>query len=320
MHYMVCISGFAGAGKDECASQLVHGHNAVQTGLADPGKRHMADSYGFTEQQLFGPSPFRNEGDTRIEKNSFRGFGLKSWTKSLPADLKEPTDKKYAINPEKRYWVFERQFWKPVDITLDQPRPYVIDETNKEGFATQTVFVQEGDPEFWLSPREALQIYLEKMNTLDVYTWVRHGVNTHHFLSSGKYDYNRMKGLIPVDRTTPKRDSHFLTCFADFRHIPEIQYVREYSERPDVSVFPILIRVKRPSIPVPPYNHRSETEQVKIRDAAFDAVVHNDRDLSYLYAQIDNVIQRAKAGDIAPNPWRESYVIADRRPEEGYAP
>lgn len=199
------------------------------------------------------------------------------------------------------------------------------------------VFVQEGDPEFWLSPREALQQYMEHMNKLDVYTWIRKGVEDQLLLASGNYAYSRMNGLIPVEEAWAKakygEGGHLLhpsglvaegpnpiTCFADFRHIPEIQYVREISGRSLVPFTPVLVRVKRPSIKVPPYNHRSETEQVKIRDAAFDTILHNDKDIPHLHAQIEDVIRRAMAGDIPPNPWREEYVIPDRKPEEGYAP
>ena len=78
MHYIIAISGFSGSGKDEAVSQLIRKYYAIQTGLADPGKRHLADAYGFTEEQLFGPSHFRNAGDLRIPKNSLENLVLKN--------------------------------------------------------------------------------------------------------------------------------------------------------------------------------------------------------------------------------------------------
>jgi hypothetical protein len=314
MHYIVCISGFAGAGKDECASQLVRGHSAVQTGLADPGKRHMADAYGFTEKQLFGPSQFRNAGDVRIPKNAFYERGLEH-VLEFPEGVVDAADDKYKLEKDQKYWVY-------TSVMFDGRRPW-----HRAGSGHYNVFVREGDPEFWLSPREALQQYLEKMNQLDVYTWIRKGIEDQLLLATGRWSYNRMRGLVRADdpeadsRTMIDRSSqHAVTCFADFRHIPEVQYIRDLADRSLVPFKPVLIRVKRPSVPVPPYNHRSETEQVKIRDAAFDAVVHNDKDLPYLYAQVDDVVRRAMAGDLPPKSWREEYVIADRKPEEGYAP
>jgi hypothetical protein len=316
MHYMVCISGFAGAGKDECASQLVKHHYAVQTGLADPGKRHMADAYGFTEQQLFGPSPFRNAGDVRIEKNSFRDLGLKRWEGALPQELQSELD------PEARYWTFSQH-----ESVLDG---YGIKDIHEyrtpSGSGMWTMFIKEGDPKFWLSPREALQIYLEKMNQLDVYTWIRKGVEDQLLLATGRWGYTRMRGLVRADDedfiNTKMVDTAKdpITCFADFRHIPEIEYVRKLAARSLVPFLPILVRVKRPSIKKPPYNHRSETEQTLIRDAAFDFIVQNDQDLPHLYRQIDDIIRRAKSGDIPLNPWRDDYVVKDHNPGEGYIP
>jgi hypothetical protein len=309
MHYMFCISGFAGAGKDECAGRLVKEHHATQTGLADPGKRHMADAYGFTEQQLFGPSPFRNAGDVRIPKNTFYEYGLEELLGQVfPHHIVAGKDPKYAIDTKKKYWVYATHF-------LDDRRPYLQRE---DGWL---IFVQEGDPEFWLSPREALQQYLEKMNQLDVYTWIRKGVADQLMLASPAplepRKYDRMKGLV-FGENGPARN-HQITCFADFRHIPEVQYVRDLAARND-QFKPILIRVKRPSIPVPPYNHRSETEQVKIRDTAFDFIVHNDKDLPHLYGQMDSIVTRVLDEKVRVKHWSREYVLPDRKPEEGYAP
>jgi hypothetical protein len=321
MHFMFCISGFAGAGKDECASQLVKEHYAVQTGLADPGKRHMADAYGFTEQQLFGPSQFRNAGDVRIPKNAFYGdlengrSSLQESDQTFPPDVVAGTEPKHKINLKKKYWIL-------ISNAFDDRRPW-----RQNGDGSWTIFVQEGDPEFWLSPREALQMYLEQMNKLDVYTWIRKGIEDQLFLATGRWGYSRMRGLVRADdedfgetKSIGHERQNAVTCFADFRHISEVQYVRDLAAHSLVPFRPVLIRVKRPSIPAPPYDHRSEIEQTKIRDAAFDAIVHNDQDLPHLYAQIDSIIRRAMAGEIPPNPWREEYVIADRKPEEGYAP
>lgn len=328
MHYMFCISGFSGAGKDECASRLVNHYQAVQTGLADPGKRHMADAYDFTEQQLYGPSHFRNAGDVRIPKNIFYDRKLQRFSDSFPSDLVEAGEEKYKFNPEKKYWTYS------AIVQGYQPRPHVLleqDPRHKFMGESMKIFVQEGDPEFWLSPREALQQYMEKMNQLDIYTWIRKGIENQLFLATRKYGYNRMMGLVQLETAKVQgisstrlsvvpQGENIHTCFADFRHIPEIQYTKELAERSFVKFQPVLIRVKRPNIPKPPYDHRSETEQVKIRDAAFDAIVHNDKDLPHLYAQIDAVISRAISGDIPPNPWKTDYVIPGRKPEEGYAP
>ena len=316
---MICISGYAGSGKDECAGRIVKGFGAIQTGLADSGKRHLADVYGFTEQQLFGPSHFRNDGDVRIQKNSFRKFNLEKWKGPLPEfENKSSFDKKYIPDPEKKYWTYMVKDFG----NIGKLRPCI--DAKIAGY--ETVFVKEGDPEFWLSPREALQIYLEKMNTLDIYTWIRKGIEDQIYLASGKFEYHRMQGVFRKDKTPEDFDSgsvqskDVITCFADFRHIQEIQYARDFSKRSLVAFKPVMIRVKRPSIPVPPYDHRSETEQVKIRDAAFDAIINNDSDLPSLYVKVDEVITKVISGEIQLKTWKDEYVKDSQNPSDGYAP
>jgi hypothetical protein len=323
MHYIICISGFAGSGKDAAASLLVNKYGAVQTGLADPGKRHMADAYDFSEQQLFGPSQFRNAGDLRIPKNSFRGRGpsqaLRRWNGPLPENLEE--GKIHKLSSDKNYWTY---------LTPIPEIPWRLDPHSDNGlFETRQIFVTEGDPEFWLSPREALQVYLEKMNHLDVYTWIRKGVKDQLLLATGRWGYHRMKGLIRADEELQEPvfsatkwvkpgSSDPITCFADFRHISEIQYIRGLALENGSTFTPVLVRIKRPSVAKPPYNHRSETEQTQIRDAAFDFVVHNDGDLPHLYNLMDDIVQYIKSHGFTSKPWDDSYVVENHDPEEGY--
>ncbi len=309
-HLMVCISGFSGAGKDECALQLVQNHRAVQTGLADPAKRHMADVYGFTEQQLFGPSKFRNAGDIRWMKNNGVELGLKKFQGELP-EVSIPMGAGAMVgklDSEKSYWTYESRD--------PGTRPY-IPSTLGNG----TVFVEECDPEFWLSPREVLQQYCEKLNNFVLNTWIHKGVEDQLYIASGLYTYARMRGLVKQEEGRWNNDLETtVTCFADFRHIHEVKFVRKFAKSSMVPFEPVLVRVKRPSIKKPPYNHRSETEQVKIRDAAFDVVIENDKTVADLHRAIDKAVYDKVAGNLPEKKWSDSYVLPDRQPEEGYAP
>ncbi len=317
-HLMICISGFSGAGKDECALQLVQNHRAVQTGLADPAKRHMADVYGFTEQQLFGPSKVRNAGDLRWMKNNGVELGLKKHTGTLPETVYLPIGSDGSggrltgkLDPELHYWTYESR-----DPGVRTYAPSTL--------GNGTIFVEEGDPEFWLSPREVLQQYCEKLNNFVLDTWIHKGVKDQLHVASGLYRYERMRGLIKESEGRWNHDLETtVTCFADFRHIHEVKFVRNFANfaKPTAAPFtPILVRVKRPSIKIPPYNHRSETEQIKIRDAAFDVVIDNDKTVADLHRAIDKVVYDKIAGNLPDKPWSDSYVLPDRRPEEGYAP
>jgi len=62
---LVVLSGEAGAGKDAVARILVEEHGWVSHSLSGPMKRFMADLMGFTDDQLYGASKFRNEPDPR---------------------------------------------------------------------------------------------------------------------------------------------------------------------------------------------------------------------------------------------------------------
>jgi hypothetical protein len=65
MKRLIVLSGEAGAGKDSLAKLLVEEFGWTLYSLAGPLKRFAADMFGFTEQQLYGPSSFRNAPDPR---------------------------------------------------------------------------------------------------------------------------------------------------------------------------------------------------------------------------------------------------------------
>lgn len=266
-HYMVGISGFSGSGKDTVANALIGGFDAVRIGCADPAKRHMADLYGFTEEQLFGPSEKRNAGDLRYPKHSNLILIKRNHTEIgdtfFDYDL---VSERVALDPNATYYSFcEHRSSESIQYNL----PYEVVNTNKRVY-----YVIEGDPNFWLSPREALQKYCELMNTMYLDTWIRKSIETQIQLAAEypKYSYSNMHGLVNVEYPLDTRNTYLVTCSPDFRHKHEVKLIREYEKGDTISV---LIRVKRPSIPKPPYQHRSEIEQTTIPDSEFDFVLDN---------------------------------------------
>jgi hypothetical protein len=268
-HIIICVSGFSGVGKDEFVNRLVNNHLAIHTGLADPAKRHMANLYGFTRAQLFGPSSYRNAGDLRYPKPKFYSFGLRLLSVNEYKD--EP-----GIDLSKKYWGYYHD-------TLEK-----------------TCLVQEGDPSYWLSPRESLQLYCELMNNLYSNTWVRHGIDIHIQLMQRTIDqpnndyeimllnqYDRMKGVFEQPYVKQCNDGIAITCFSDFRHKHEIRFTREAA---GTQYEPIIVRIKRPSISKPPYDHRSETEQATIADSEFDCIVNNDGSIEDLHKKADQLV------------------------------
>ncbi len=309
---MVCVSGYSGSGKDEVAKVLAKKYDALQTGLANPAKRHMADLYGFTETQLFGPSAERNKGDLRYPKPSFHDAGLQKCGVHPITDPEIESIVGKKPNPEKEYWWFDAHPGTSPHFRPDMPLVH-----GKLG--NVMAFVEAGDPAFWLSPREALQKYCELMNTMFADTWINKGIEIHKKLAEVeifeteegstmrcppadhvgtvikmmRYRYHRMHGLIcqmdspPNERET--EEDFVVTCFADFRHKHEIRLARASASK---TVLPVMIRVKRPSVPKPPFNHRSETEMADIPDEVFDFVIDNDGTLEDLRIKTEAVMQR----------------------------
>lgn len=62
------ISGLAGSGKDTFAQLLAKQHGFEVLSLADPIKRICRDVFGFTDEQLWGPSAERSRPDTRYKR------------------------------------------------------------------------------------------------------------------------------------------------------------------------------------------------------------------------------------------------------------
>lgn len=313
---MICVSGYSGSGKDMVCGQLIRAHGAVQTGLADPAKRHMADVYGFTEHQLFGPSAARNVGDLRYPKAPITEGGFKLSESSAESP---PDGLIGQFLPDVKYWEAEgRGVWGGLNPPMGVDGiPYV-----QLRLGNVRAYVPEGDPRFWLSPREALQKYCNLMNMMYLRTWSRKGVDIHRQLAKVRarnmttdgenvlfhYSYSRMKGLVENDHHESRNqglwvrsDGTRITCFADIRHWHELAEANDAE-----GLMAVLIRVKRPSVPEPPYDHRSETEQAQIDDFYFDFVLDNDGTLEELYAKVDDVIVQVKEKGWEPT--------RDRRP------
>lgn len=300
-HHIFCFSGYSGVGKDECAGHLVRTRQAIHTGLADPAKRHMADLYGFTKEQLFGPSHFRNAGDPRYPKNVIRNLGFQYFDGQV-----ELRDVVGELRDGKRYIIVETRNLPGTEPVPGKPGwPAVPRQPLQLGKARY--FIENDHPNFFLSPREALQLYCNLMNDLYLDSWIRKGIEVHQQLAEihqqdGKevfmrHSYDRMMGVIVNDvregTNWKTSDGNFFTCFSDFRHRHEISLVRAFK----AEYTPVVIRVKHPKITMPPYDHRSETEQASIPDSAFDFVIDNDGSLQELYTKVEKIVETVIASD-----------------------
>lgn len=66
-HFIV-LSGEAGAGKDSIADILVADHGYRKISLSDEMKRFCMRAFGWTNDQLYGPSSFRNAPDPKLAR------------------------------------------------------------------------------------------------------------------------------------------------------------------------------------------------------------------------------------------------------------
>jgi hypothetical protein len=65
---IIGICGKAGSGKDTTADFLVKNHGFVKVAFADVLKRIVREDFDFSDEQLFGPSQYRNEPDMRYPR------------------------------------------------------------------------------------------------------------------------------------------------------------------------------------------------------------------------------------------------------------
>jgi hypothetical protein len=63
---IIGIAGNAGSGKDTAATWLAQNYNGIVIAQADPLKRFAKDIFGFSEEQLWGPSILRNIPDETL--------------------------------------------------------------------------------------------------------------------------------------------------------------------------------------------------------------------------------------------------------------
>lgn len=66
MRPIIGISGHLGSGKDTAADYLVENYGCVKQPLAKPIKEFAKKVFHFTDEQLYGPSDYRNELDPRF--------------------------------------------------------------------------------------------------------------------------------------------------------------------------------------------------------------------------------------------------------------
>lgn len=314
-HLVFCISGYSKSGKDEFSKPLIERYKAVKIGMTDAPRRHMMEIFGFSRDQMFGSAYHKDRGDLRFPKPLFHQYNLLEWTQEIAKSQDVP----WVDNGVRRYFCVAdtRDFWMDTKkFRKEYTRHPVLNLTalpnapSYANFAMKITIVDEGDPNFWLSSREVLQIHCTALQNMHPDVWVKNFIDkqcdwmkgTMAVLTHGSQktyynalNYTQAEGFVNGPKTW---DSCGAVICTDLRHKREIRHIRQNAARKGYT--PVLVRVKRTGIDSPPYDHPTETEQATIPDSVFDFVVVNDSDVRHLHALSRSIFKIVTSGDYRP--------------------
>jgi hypothetical protein len=251
----------AGVGKDTAADYLVKRYGYVKMSMADEMKRFTKLIFGFSDQQLWGPSQFREAVDERF--NEVDGDGYDRWCLA-----------EHELWTRGPAWCRQLFNGDPCGLGWEALRGWFM------------AVWRQG--EFGISPRVVLQtIGTEFGRTVDDTVWARSTVDTAQKVLSGPYRYTRESGLEKDEVgwgqwwQNPKG-----VVIPDCRFRNELDAVKAAGGA--------MVRLKRDigrqAGQVGIKGHPSETEQLSIPDSDFTVVLDVPEGLENFYRQLDGMM------------------------------
>lgn len=300
MYHLFMFSGYSKSGKDEACKSAIQNFKAVQIGMTDPARRHFMQLYEWDSKRMFGDSEYRNSGDPSLPKESFTSLNSAGFIDLCPdlssedgeffKNLQNHMKKFPCLGTERRFFSIQKKSnWFKWDHGYDFQKL----KTNLIEGKNQWIF-SDHDPNFFLSAREALQGHCENMNSMFENTWVSSVFKTieeliYRIENGERVSYHNESGIIEDPSSDWfLRDTNKILCLNDLRHWHEIRYSNSIMI-PGLKV--TKVRIKRPSVPNPPFNHRSETEQSSIPDSEFDFIINNDSTLEEFHNRVVEVVR-----------------------------
>jgi len=261
---LVGINGKAGSGKDTVAEQLVSQFGFQQIALADPIKQYAYKVFGFTKEQLWGPSHMRDAPDPRF---------------AFYNDALDASDAWLAT--ESRAQKYDPLFVDALvpgpgllpGIALDKLRDW------RQGLAKNREVI---------SPRIVLQsLGTEWGRTVKESLWLSRALEVSSRLMGGGYIYHHTTGLTYAPGAPATH-----VVISDVRFANELQTLKTSGA--------FLIRVHRPAelraqAEVGIEGHASEAEMEGFSEDAFDYYIQNSKTLEDLLDAADvagNILTR----------------------------
>lgn len=280
MHYpLYIVSGGAGSGKDTVAEMMITGRRGVMVAQADPMKRFAMAAFGFSFDQLWGPSSSRNAADERYSSmkedalwgsQAFAEVVNRVFNESDVDGLDLATRWLQDISPESD------------DDAIDTMR--VMLNTWLSAVSDQAVKDQK------LSPRTVLQLLgTEFGRNIDPNIWSNYAIRAAKKLLLGEVGYSRELGLIDV-KGLP---GYNFVVITDGRFRNEILNVKEVGGVALKITNPATEADERACDAAGVKGHVSEAELKGIPWSWFDTEIHNDKTLGldYLRARIDEMMK-----------------------------
>ncbi len=266
---IVGITGQAGSGKDTVADRLVEEHGYVKIALADPIKRLGREVFGFTDQQLWGPSEFRNARDERYDYFcSVRPGGAKFVPSTQLSRVAAECDPGWlaaaqALQACAKEW-------------LDTVLPGADVQSLFDWFSAL------GNNHARLSPRVMLQHLGTEWGreVADENIWVNCMLRTAEQVLDG-HEYDRRVG---ITGPAPAAGVPTGVLVSDVRFRNELDAIRKAGGK--------LIRVIRAetddkSLKTGIEGHASEAEQRSFKSSDFDVIIQNDKSVEDLLGFVD---------------------------------
>ena len=273
--------GSAGAGKDTAGDRLVEKHGFVKVSLADPLKRMCRDTFGFSDDQLWGPSEKRNEPD-------------KAW----PRPRRSGAICKECVPTE---------FTNPLTEIVDYGgyfgrRPCIVCGVEKPS----SELTHRQLPTEYLTPRHALQqLGTEWGRECSPDVWVHQAlISARTLFEESTATYTAKGGLIMSNNFSNSEDRDVRgVVIPDVRFENEFDAIRRAGGR--------IIRVKRMSARLPGGvgQHASEQGVVNFSDSMFDYVMPNNADIGTLHTHVDRMMDIFRGRMIPVSPDRGEDFI-----------